>query len=382
MRSKRLLALVGAAMLSTLVVFSGRAGDATLSIGDPAPKLAAGRWMQGDPVKEFAPGKNYIVEFWATWCGPCRASIPHLNELYEKYKSKNLIVIGQDVLENDETTVAPFIKTMGEKMTYRVALDDKAGDPSGTMAATWMKAAGQNGIPTAFVINAKGRISWIGHPMTLSETVLDNVLSPDYDLKQAAVDFQAHQQAQSKAQQLAMVRVGAGKQVKADPKESAEDISECKRNLEKIDAAIDAYRKDHHEIPNALADLVPKYLADTNALICPICRRTGQKSPVGVLDKQVDTSYLFEFSPVPTPDGIKAAFPGTDLTMRQWKFQQMDVVGGKVPMVRCFLHLPTALNLSYGGEIYESPQLWETLYYDKVKPEAFNPHPITAAPSL
>ncbi len=376
MRSMQFLLLVGAAMLSTLVVFSARAADAALSVGDSAPKLAAGRWMQGDPVKDFEPGKNYVVEFWATWCGPCRESIPHLNELSEKCKSKNLTVIGQDVWERDEAAVAPFIKTMGQKMTYRVALDDKSGDPTGAMATTWMKAAGQNGIPTAFVINAKGKISWIGHPMTLNETVLDTVLSPDYDIKKAAAEFQAQQQAQAQAQ------LRARRQAQADPKQSADDIAECKKNLEKINAAIEAYRKDHHEIPNALADLVPKYLADTNALVCPVCRRTGEKSPIGVLDKQVETSYLFEFANVPMPAGIKSAFPGTDLTMRQWKFQQMEVAGSKVPMVRCFLHMPTALNLSYGGEVYESPALWETLYYDKVKPEEFNPHPITPAPSL
>src|SRR6516162_2697418 len=82
---------------------AGLAGEPTLKIGDPAPKLQSGKYVQGEAVKEFQKGKAYIVEFWATWCGPCRISIPHLNETYEKYKDKGLIVIGMDCWEKDES---------------------------------------------------------------------------------------------------------------------------------------------------------------------------------------------------------------------------------------------------------------------------------------
>ncbi|MFO1460886.1 MAG: redoxin family protein [Verrucomicrobiota bacterium] len=162
---------------------------ATLGVGDAAPKLQPGKWIQGDPVQAFEPGKAYLVEFWATWCGPCRASIPHLNEIASKFKGQGLVVIGQDVWENDESLVEPFVKKMGTNMTYRVALDEKAGSEKGRMAETWMEAAGQNGIPTAFLVDPKGRIAWIGHPMTLEEKVLSQVISGTYDLQKAAADF-------------------------------------------------------------------------------------------------------------------------------------------------------------------------------------------------
>jgi len=158
------------------LTFTVAAGP-TLKVGDPAPKLQTGKWIQGEPVKDFAKGKAYIVEFWATWCPPCRASIPHLNEVYKKFKDKGLIVIGQDCWERDESLVAPFVKKMGDKMTYRVALDDKTSNKNGQMAKTWMEAAGRDGIPSAFLVDTKGVIAWIGHPMDLKEEVIEGVLS-------------------------------------------------------------------------------------------------------------------------------------------------------------------------------------------------------------
>jgi thiol-disulfide isomerase/thioredoxin len=174
------------------------AATATLKVGDPAPKLQTGKWVQGTPVKSFDKGKAYIVEFWATWCGPCRASIPHLNETYKKYKDKDLVVIGMNCWERDESLVEPFVKKMGDQMTYRVALDDKEGNEQGKMAETWMAAAGRDGIPSAFLVDTKGMIAWIGHPMELTEKIIEAVLAGKYDLKQAAADAEKVEKNQSK----------------------------------------------------------------------------------------------------------------------------------------------------------------------------------------
>ena len=95
--------------------------QAALSVGDSAPAIHAGRWFQGEAVTKFDADKAYIVEFWATWCGPCRASIPHLDDIHRKYKDKGLVVIGQNCWESDDGRVEPLIKKMGEHMTYRVA---------------------------------------------------------------------------------------------------------------------------------------------------------------------------------------------------------------------------------------------------------------------
>jgi len=175
-----------AILATAMMAFSLNA--ATLKVGDPAPKLETGKWIQGEPVKAFEKDKAYIVEFWATWCGPCRTTIPHLNELHNKFKDKGLVVIGQDVWEQDEAEVPKFVKQMGNKMTYRVALDDKSGNTKGKMAANWMEAAGQNGIPSAFIVDKGGKIAWIGHPMTLKEKTIEEILAGTFDVNQAAAD--------------------------------------------------------------------------------------------------------------------------------------------------------------------------------------------------
>jgi thiol-disulfide isomerase/thioredoxin len=172
------------------LVVAARTAKARLTVGDPAPKLQVAKWVQGDPVKAFDTNHVYIVEFWATWYAPCRAAIPHLNELHEKFKDRGLITIGQDIGEDDDSGVAAFVKKMGGQMTYRVALDDKSRDTNGIMAVTWMKEADQSSIPTAFVINKQGRIAWIGHPMGLNEKILEAILADKFDIGEFAFEYE------------------------------------------------------------------------------------------------------------------------------------------------------------------------------------------------
>jgi len=75
-------------LMAAVVLASGVAGSASaqeLNVGDPAPKLAVKEFVKGEPIAGLDKGKLYVVEFWATWCGPCRQTIPHLTELQKKY---------------------------------------------------------------------------------------------------------------------------------------------------------------------------------------------------------------------------------------------------------------------------------------------------------
>ncbi len=185
MKTKRIGLLVA---LLTGTVFS-TAKAQSLGIGDPAPKLDVKSFVKGEPVSEFEPGKLYVVEFWATWCGPCKTSIPHLTELQKKHA--DITFIGVSVFEQSQDKVKPFVDEMGDKMAYRVAIDavPKDGKPNdGAMAKNWMQAASQDGIPAAFVINKESKIAWIGHPMSMEEP-LEKIASGSWDLKAAADEY-------------------------------------------------------------------------------------------------------------------------------------------------------------------------------------------------
>jgi thiol-disulfide isomerase/thioredoxin len=141
---------------------------ATLNGGDPAPPLKVSKWLQGEEVKAFEPGKVYVVEFWATWCGPCVAFMPHLAGLQAEYKDKGVTVIGftaRDVLGqpgHTEEMVAEFVRKRGPNLKYTFAYSDDSAT-----ADAWLKAAGRTGIPCSFVVNKAGRVAYIGHPMYL-----------------------------------------------------------------------------------------------------------------------------------------------------------------------------------------------------------------------
>ncbi|MCU0781747.1 MAG: TlpA family protein disulfide reductase [Akkermansiaceae bacterium] len=151
----------------------------TLKMGDPAPEFQVGEWYKGGPV-QIEADKSYIVECWATWCGPCIAAFPHLSELAKANEGK-VTVIGVNVWERKTPAeVKTFVEGQGDKMSYHVVADgDKA------IATNWLKAAGRNGIPCAFVVT-KGKIGWIGHPAQLNQKLLDSILDGTFDVAAAA----------------------------------------------------------------------------------------------------------------------------------------------------------------------------------------------------
>ncbi len=140
--------------------------SAGLKVGDKAPAFAATSFVKGKKVTELEERKAYVVEFWATWCGPCIKNIPHLTSLQKKYK--DVTIIGMASSERPSAQggkddrlkgVQNFVRSQGPKMNYTVAYDEP-----GEMRTKWMQAAGQNGIPCAFVVDTEGKIAFIGHP--------------------------------------------------------------------------------------------------------------------------------------------------------------------------------------------------------------------------
>ena len=201
--------LITAAAFSSSMAF---ADSKDLTIGSDAPAMQVKSWYKGKPVSAFDKSKTYVVEFWATWCGPCKQSIPHLTEMAKK--NKDITFVGVSIWEEDKAdNIKNFVKEMGDKMDYNVGY---SGNKEG-MAQSWMQAAGQNGIPTAFVVKG-GKIQWIGHPMEL-EAPLDEIKSGKYDVAAAKAKLDKSV-AEAKAQQAAFAKLSLAQKLYKEGKKA------------------------------------------------------------------------------------------------------------------------------------------------------------------
>lgn len=131
-----------------------------IDVGDQAIEIKAKDWFNSEPLTLAAlKDKIVVVEFWATWCPPCRQSVPHIVELHEKYKDKGVVIIG--LTGEAKTEIKKFVGDM--KMTYAIGTDSETSQTYGV-----------RGIPHAFVISPGGKIFWHDHPMAgLSEAIED-----------------------------------------------------------------------------------------------------------------------------------------------------------------------------------------------------------------
>ncbi len=161
----------GFALIGTPVLAPATAEDApkiTLKVGDAAPDLSVATWWQKKNLPEFQKNRVYLVDFWASWCPPCRESFPELAKFKKLYGSEGLEVVAVSI-DEDAADAAGFLESQGGQFDFFIGVDKKD-----TSWNNWGRAAGRDSIPTSFLVNAQGKIAWIGHPMEeeLEPTIL------------------------------------------------------------------------------------------------------------------------------------------------------------------------------------------------------------------
>ena len=131
-------------------------------LGQKAPALVVEKWLTPEPPRE---GKFVLIDFWATWCGPCRKAIPELNALQSKFKDR-VVVIG--ISDEPEAKVRAM---KDPKLDYASAID--------TQGRT-KKAVGVEGIPHVILMVPNGIVRWEGFPLLegyrLTEKAVADVL--------------------------------------------------------------------------------------------------------------------------------------------------------------------------------------------------------------
>jgi cytochrome c biogenesis protein CcmG/thiol:disulfide interchange protein DsbE len=135
--------------------------------GKQAPAFFVQKWLTKQPQIN---GRVVVLDFWATWCPPCRASIPHMNELATTYGDKAAFIGISDEKESEFEAGLKKHKLKPDSFKYSLALDSGAK----------MKGAVKiSAIPHAMVVSSDGIVRWQGHPMDLTSPVVDKIIKAD-----------------------------------------------------------------------------------------------------------------------------------------------------------------------------------------------------------
>ncbi len=126
---------------------------ALLSAGALAPEFVAEKWGGGDLKLSDYRGKVVILDFWATWCGPCQRSMPHIEKVSQSVKGKDVVVLGLCVWD-DKEAYAKWVPENSAKYTFQFAFDPAAKSPD-SIASKLFKVSG---IPTTYIIDKDGKV--------------------------------------------------------------------------------------------------------------------------------------------------------------------------------------------------------------------------------
>jgi peroxiredoxin len=143
--TRTLLACLSALLLGTAASIAA----AATAVGSPAPDFTL-RVLDGPNLRlQEQRGKVVLVNFWATWCGPCRKEMPHLNRIADKYRSSGLVLLGINV-DDDARNAADLAAKLGVKFPVLFDTDKKVS-----------KLYDLNSMPSTLVIDRNGRVRYL-----------------------------------------------------------------------------------------------------------------------------------------------------------------------------------------------------------------------------
>jgi len=204
MNHRSLLVLAAAGVLSATAAVSAQSGSTppapaatptpdapkadAFGIGEKAPTLEGAKWIKGSPITTYEKGQIYVLDFWATWCAPCIAGIPHLADIQTKYADKGVNVVGLAIWPREgQKPTKDFVEERGDRMPYRIA-----DDVDNKLARRFMQPAGINGIPTVMIVDREGLLAWIGHPSPAMDRSLERIINePGYARKRGEINQKA-----------------------------------------------------------------------------------------------------------------------------------------------------------------------------------------------
>ena len=134
--------------------------------GKPMPTLQVEGWVNGEVTPEQMKGKVVLLDFWATWCGPCLASIPRNNELYRRYKDRGLLVVGICTGGTGEEKMQEVAASNGMEYPTAKDVDIRTG-------TTWHVEM----LPTYALVDRRGIVRVIGISDDRIETVIQKLLA-------------------------------------------------------------------------------------------------------------------------------------------------------------------------------------------------------------
>lgn len=166
-----MLALRAALLALALAGVAACAGPAATDdrceavLGQFAPTLELA-WLDGSAPStlDSLRGRVVLLEFWRTWCGPCRRQVDHLNQLHERYEADGLVTVA--VSNESPDLLRATASELGIAYATAGTQDDVAEGLYGVRS-----------VPRAFLIDRAGVLVWSGHPATLEEERVRSLLA-------------------------------------------------------------------------------------------------------------------------------------------------------------------------------------------------------------